>query len=205
MHGEHLRRDARREHRQLAGIEIHQSRIGAAIRHVNDVRQAGELLEELGTQMRGGADPGGAVGERSRVRLGIGHELGNGADRQGRVHHQGRDQFGGDRDRRKVLERIVGRLCRDQRGDDELARRSGEQRVAVGLGLGDRGGGDQPAAAPLVLDDDVAEPLLRRFGPQPCHDIDNAAGRSRHHQPDRLPRISRLGIGARGAKGRGCR
>src|SRR5258708_826464 len=45
VHGQHLRRDAGSEHRQLACIEVDQPRVGAAVGHMNNIAKPGQLLE----------------------------------------------------------------------------------------------------------------------------------------------------------------
>ena len=63
------------------------------------------------------------------------------------------------------------------------------QREAVRLRPRNRLGADEPAAADAVLDVELlAEGRGERLGVEPAHRVGRAAGRERHHQPDRLGR-----------------
>ena len=62
VHFEHLRRDAGGKHRKLPAVEIREPRIGALVRHMHDVREPRNLLEQLAAEVRRGADTGRAVG-----------------------------------------------------------------------------------------------------------------------------------------------
>jgi hypothetical protein len=57
-----------------------------------------------------------------------------------------------DRDRRKILDRIIGRLRHGDRVEHVGSGTAKQQRVAVGLRTRDRGGPDRAAGAALVLD-----------------------------------------------------
>jgi hypothetical protein len=59
------------------------------------------------------------------------------------------------RDRRKILERIVGELAVEERIHDERAVDRHQQRVAIGRGLGDGLGADDGVGARPVVDDDL--------------------------------------------------
>ena len=107
-----------------------------------------------------------------------------------RIDHQHEHVSTGARDRREILHRIVGERL-EQMGIGRM-RRVGrhQQRVAVGRGARDVSGGDTPLRR-LVLDDDAPierdrELLCDDTGDRVCA----AAGGERHHDGDRLCRIS---------------
>ena len=105
------------------------------------------------------------------------------ADQRGR--HQ-RDQ----RDRREVLERIVGELAVEERVHHQRAVDRHQQRVAVGAGLGDRLRADDGVGAGAVVDDDLlAEVLAHLLADQPAEEIGRPARRERHDQRDLARRI----------------
>jgi hypothetical protein len=63
---------------------------------------------------------------------------------------------------------------------------SHDQRIAVGLGLGDFRHGDIARGAGLVLDVNLLSEYLRHFGRDRTPDNLGASARSkRHHEPDR--------------------
>jgi hypothetical protein len=69
----------------------------------------------------------------------------------------------------------------------------GEQRVAVGCGLGSLRGPGRPCRARHVLDHDrLAESAREPLCNQPGQDVGRAAGRERHDQADGLLRIGCL-------------
>ena len=108
-------------------------------------------------------------------------------------HHQ--------RDRREVLDRVVGQVVAHVRRDADRAERGEEQRGAVGLRLRHVVGADRAVGAGLVLDDDgLAEDVLDLVGDQAADEIGRAAGREGDHDVDRLVgKVLRL----HGGRGRG--
>ena len=94
----------------------------------------------------------------------------------------------------KAFERVVGELA-VERGAGRHADMVEQQRVAVGLGLGDAAGAERAAGAADILDDDLlAEVLAHRFGDEAGHRIGRAAGRERHDHGDGAVGIG-LGVG----------
>jgi hypothetical protein len=74
------------------------------------------------------------------------------------------------------------------------------QRVAVGRGVGEQRGGDRPAGAAAVLDQEGLLQVARHLlGEQAGDDIDRAAGGERREQRDRL-----FGVARGGRLGSGC-
>ena len=202
MHLQHLRRDAGGKHRQMAGVEIGEPRVGALVRHMHDVGQAGELLEQFSAQMRRCADARGTVGQLARIGLRIGNQFLQRVHRQRCVHHETRYRDRGDGDRREILHGVVGRRAHDHRTDDQLAGGAGQERIAVRLRARDLSRGDDAAAAALVLDDHVAELRLDLLGPQAGDHVHHAARRTRNDEADRLIRIFALcGCGERSESG----
>ena len=120
------------------------------------------------------------------------------------MRDQGNRHRGDEPDRRKVLARVVAGIGVEARIDRNRAGVAEQQRVAVGLGLGDRAGAKIAAGAGAVVHHDG---VLKRdgkfFRDDPRQRIDAAARRKRHHQRDGADGIclrSRGGV----AKG-GCR
>ena len=122
--------------------------------------------------------------------------------RQRRRHDQDVRRAADHRDRREVLDRVVGKLAHRRIGAVR-ADVADHQRVAVGRGA--RGGErcDDAAAAALVLDDDrLAEHLAQPLGDGARDEIDAAARLHRRDDLDRLARIS--GLCKRGHSEPGC-
>ena len=96
----------------------------------------------------------------------------------------------------KSLHRVEGQRREQERVDDVLHGRD-DERVAILRRLGDELGPDIAAGTgPIVHDDLLAEPLRKLLRDEARDDVRRAAGRLRHHQPDRLVRIV-LGGGER--------
>ncbi len=121
------------EHLDLAGQQVGDRRIGAAIGHVHDV-DAGLELEHLGEQMRRGAVALRAEHDLAGIGLGIGDKLGERLHRHRwrDAHHQRRDDE--QADRREDLERIVVDAPEHGRADRQRTWRREQDGVAVGLG-----------------------------------------------------------------------
>ena len=124
-------------------------------------------------------------------------ELLDGLCRDRGVHPEHERVGAQDGNRREVLQRVVAHLL-DQGRDQELRRGREEQRVAVGRRPGDELGGDRAACAWAVIDDELlAERRCQPLGNDACLDVDAAAGRVGHDDPDR-PLRPRLGLGELG-------
>ena len=121
--------------------------------------------------------------------LHIGHEFLERLHRQRRIDDQHAGLASDERNRREVVDRIVGEL-RVERGADGVGLRREQQRVAVRRGAGDDLGADRGAGAGLVLDDELlpeafAE-LLRDHAHRP---VDRATRRKRHDHFHRVRRV----------------
>jgi len=143
-------------------------------------------LEQLGGKMGCAADPGGAIGERIRVRAGIANELAHGCGGQRRVQRQRIGAHCNVDHRAEVAGDVIGRRLVDDDRKGKAARRV-EERIAVG-GRGDHGPGpDDSGCARAVLDYEVLAPALaERLRQQAGHDVDAAPCRDRHddaHEP----------------------
>jgi hypothetical protein len=127
-------------------------------------------------------------------------ELGDGVDLElVGIDHENGQESRRQRDRRKILLRIVGELLvkrRIGRKGRDVAQQDG---VAVGRRLGDELGADICRRARLVLDHDRLADDVRHFGAdQACEEVGSSAGRVRDHQMDGLRRIGlRAGNAAR--------
>ena len=137
---------------------IGRQRAAALVRDVRDVG-AGQVLELRADQVLRRAVAVGPVvvlaGLRLQQRDQFGHVLGRCAGiHDQHVRHQ-RDLG----DRRQVLLEVVGQLLVDA-GGDGVVHRADQQRVPIGLGLGDIVGAERGAGARFALDDhrlDVGE------------------------------------------------
>ena len=105
------------------------------------------------------ATPGRAVVERAGLGLGERDQFGKILRRHAGIDHQHVGLPADHRDRREILDRVVGQAGAEARRDRLRARGSDPDRVAVGRRLGDRVGADVAAGARAVLDHDLlAEP-----------------------------------------------
>ena len=147
------RRQRGDHHVDAAGDEVGQGRAGAAERHVGEL-DAGHGGEQLGRQMRARADAGARIGELAGLALGDGDQVGEGVDRQRRMHHQHLLERADQPDRGKILARIVARIGVEARRDAEHAGVADHQGVAVVRALCDRACAGGAAGAGAVLDHD---------------------------------------------------
>ena len=131
------------------------------------------------------AGSSGSVVELAGIAPGVGDELLERARRQRRFHAENVGARAEDADRDKVLLQIVVRLL-DERRNDDLRRRSEQQGVPVGGGMGDAGGADRTARAGDVLNDDgLAELRSKALADDACHGVGIAAGGVGNHRGDR--------------------
>ena len=184
-----VRQDADRvaEHDvQRAAHQITDGQRRAAIGHMRHL-QTGFACEQLGDEMVGRADAGRAVVHRAGLAPGQRHELLHGLG--GRFGIDDQDVGIGRRhgDRSEVLHRIVGQRLVDGRINRDRARLAEQQRIAIGLRLGDEIGADDRARAALVLDHDRLAGILRDLlGHDARHRIRPAARRVGDDELDRF-------------------
>ena len=153
-------------------------------------RDPGLAVEQLGDQMIGGADAGGAVVQCARLALGERDELLHGFDAERRIDHHDVGIGRGHGDRREILQRIVGKILVDGRIDRDRPGLTEQQRVAVGVGFVHQLGADDRAGAAAVLDHDgLSDGLADAFGNDARDRVGAAAGGVGHDQPDRMRRI----------------
>ena len=105
---------------------------------------ARQRLEQLRTEMHRAPASGRAVVRLVGIRLQIGDERRQVVDRQRGMRHQNEVDDAHQGDRLEVRDRIVRQLLL-QRDVDRMRERRDQQRVAVGVGLGDRIGSDDHA------------------------------------------------------------
>ena len=171
---------------------------GAAI---GDVRHLdpGLVGKQLGDEMVGAADAGGAVIQRARLALRQRHQLGDSLHAERRVHHQDIGIGRGHADRHQVLFRIVGEFRVDARVDRDRTGLTEQQRVAVRIGALDDLGADAAIAAAAIFDHEgLAERVADFLADDARGRVRRAAGRERHDQPDRVGRIVLRLRGCRG-------
>ena len=135
---------------------------------------------------------GRAVAGRSVIHR-IGHFLRTIDEFRDRLHlqrfaqHQHMRDHGDARDRRKVRHAVIRAVF--QKALIGCVRLVGaeDQRMAVGIGAGDRHGSDRAGAAAAIVDcDRLAEIGRRLIGVKPRHGIDRSAGRVGHDDGDGL-------------------
>ena len=182
-----------------AADQVEQRRAGAAVGEV-DHEGAGARLEELARQVDRGAVAAGRHVQLARVGLGITDQVGHGIDLQrfglGRVHHQHVGHTGHQRDRREVLDRVIGQLGIERGIDAMRAHGAHQQGVAVGCRLGHLGRADVAASAGLVVDQEGLAKGLAEFGRQRARqDVGGAARGKGHHDAHGLVGPGGLGLG----------
>ena len=172
----------------LSGQQVGHGGRGAAIRNMRDL-DAEAAQQQLHRDVRQRAVAGRGIVQLAGIGLGVGDEALEVRERRRRMAHQQLGHFRHHGDRHEIL-LGVERQFRLQRRVDGVVRRGEQQRVAVGRGLGGRVGCDHAARAAAVLDHERGLQIVRHpRGDEPRHQIDRAAGRERHDQPDRPLRI----------------
>jgi hypothetical protein len=142
----------------LPADDIGESERAAAIRHVHHV-DAGHRLEQFSGEVTDRTDALRSQVDLSRVRLGIGDELGNGLRWKRRIdhHHIARAKQRGDRS--NIANDSVGQVAVEAIVD-RVRYRDEEQRVAVGRRSNRLGRADVSAAARSAIHDEgLPEPL----------------------------------------------
>ena len=161
-------------------------------------RQLGLVLHQLHAQVRDRARAGAGVVQLAGVGLGVLDEFGKRAHRQIGVDQQHIGQAVDQRDRREILDGVIGQIGVDGGVDHMRALRGDDQRVAVGPGLGHVDRAHGAAGAALVVDQHRnAQLAAQAVGDQPARVVHRAAGRERHDQRDRLRRVCGLGMRSR--------
>ena len=138
------------------------------------------LLNSSMRHVRRGADARRAVGELAGLLLRERDELGERLRRHRRIDDQDVGRGRGERDRREILDRVVGHLLVEHGIERQRARRH-QEGVAVGRGARDALDADHVAGAGAVLDEEL---LLERLGEMLGHDarddVGAAGGRGGH-------------------------
>ena len=115
------------------------------------ISDSGRGLQHFGAEMLRAAVAGRTIGQ-SRLRFGVGDEFGQRLRRDLRVDDQRERHAGDQRDRGKILHRIVGQLPVERLVDGERGRGRHQQRVAVRIGPCYQVGAERGRGARLVLD-----------------------------------------------------
>ena len=177
--------------RNLPATQIGKRLADAAIGNRQALELCGEL-ELLHRQMVERALARGAVVDFFRVLLRIGDKLAEGVDRHRRAHHQHVGRAADHRDRREVLDRVVGHLAHRRVGGmgGDVADHQG---VAVGHGARSGLGGDRSSSARQVFDHEaLAHDPAQAVGDDAPDQIDAAAGRLRRDDFHRSAGVRRL-------------
>jgi hypothetical protein len=169
-----------------SGQQLGQRFLHAAERNLLHL-DAGAETETLGVDMRGPAVADGGIVQRAGPPFGGGDKLARGLVFLRRDHQQERRvderHYAGE-----VALGVVGQRAMGRREDRER-RRVGEQRIAVGIGLGHRRGGERASAAAAVVDEEGLADLLRDLVEYRAADeIDRAPGGDRYRDANRLAR-----------------
>ena len=157
----------------MAADEVVHRGTGALVGHVLEV-DPGALAEKQGGDVAGRGVAGRAVDEL--LRLGLLEELGQRLHREPRADDDDELGVGDHRDRVERLGRVMAHL-EDVRVDHHRPLVADEQRVAVGIGLGDHFGSHVAGGARSVVDDDAAAELLLELGGEAAGDGVGAAAR----------------------------
>jgi len=176
--------DEHREEKELhvSREQSRHARRGALVGHVNDV-DAGPPPQRLAEQVTGGPGADRAVVELAGMRAREGDELVDRSRRHGRAHHQHDGHAREERDRREILERIVGKLGVEVGTDGEVGGGAERDGVAVGSRLRQAREPDRAVRTGHVLDHyRLAERRMLREGP--AQNI-AAACRKRDDEPNR--------------------
>ena len=156
--------------------------------HVDDV-EAGHLLEDLAGEMVRAADAGRGIehlpGFGARERDVLLQRVG----RHRRMHDQDHRVARQQRDRREILQRIVGHRHAHMGRDDQRGFGGHQERVAVRLGLGHRVGADPPGRAGAVLDVERLAVQGRQVRLQHARDQVGAAARRKRHDDAHRSRL----------------
>jgi hypothetical protein len=129
------------------------------------------VAEHFHRHMQRAVDAGRRVRNPAGSLLGVGHEIFHALPRVIRADSENRRIGGKERQRHELIDR-VGRLAVKEfvrLGNDRDARECHQQRIAVGLAVGDEGHADRPAAPVLFT---TTTGFLRIFS------IDAATGRA---------------------------
>jgi hypothetical protein len=169
----------------------------AAIGHVQHV-DAGAQLEHLARQVARAAEADRPVGQRARIGARQTDQLLDGAGRHRDMHGEHHGRFADQPDGREILHAVVAQVLVEQRIDG-MAVGDHQQRIAVGLRMGDGSSRDRPVRPRPALDDELlAETRRQPLGDDARDQIDQAAGRIGHHHLDGPRRVVRL-LGGRAA------
>ena len=170
----------------LAGEQVLRHLPTRAIGHMGHIG-AGRDLEQLGRHMGRGTGPRRAERVFAGVLLQEIDQFRHGLGRQIEIDHQDVRHARHLRDRREILDVIIGHPGIDA-GVDRMARhRTHGQRVAVGLGPGDRRGPGIAAGSRPVLDNELAaEAGAEPVGQDAPEQVGGAARGEGHHDRDDL-------------------
>jgi hypothetical protein len=176
--------EPRHDHRHATADDVAHRRCAAAVGHMVHL-EAGHRREHRGEEMLAAAVAGRREVHLARMRFHVGDELADGLHRQRRIHREHALLAADQRDRREILDRIVGEL-RVHRRADRVGLRRQQQRVAVGRRARDALAADRGARARLVLDvHRLAETSRHRVRDHANRAVDGAARGKRHDDLDR--------------------
>ena len=148
-----------------------------------DQVEPGGAREGRHRDVRSAAVAARAVVELAGMLAGVVDQLGHRVRRHRWVHHEHVGQPRHHADGREVGDRVVGELRIERRIEGQRADMAEQQRVPVGVGLGDGGAGDRSRQPRPVVDHHrLAEAVRHLLADDPAEEIGRSAGRERHDQ-----------------------
>src|SRR5215470_14319657 len=174
------------------GDEIDDRRAAATIGDVQELDRR-KSLEQLAGEVGRAAGSSRRKGELPGVRLRERDHLSDRLRRQRRRDRHDQRQLGQQDDRCKILGRIIWQVCIKVRTDAVGCDRIQQQRVTVGVGLGDASGRCRPGSATAVCDDDrLPQSICKLRCDYPGYEVGRAARRYCDDELDRACRVSGL-------------
>ena len=183
-HVRQRRQRARAQHLDLRAEQIDERLAGALVRHMYHA-DAGPETQEFSGEMPARALSRRAVSHAIRPRLRQFDEIAQVHDGKRSRHHENQRRVDGERNRRKIVERVVWKLA-EQPGIRRVGGGHQHQRIPVGIRMRREIGPQYCAAAGPGVDDDLRiHSLAQSVAEQARHDVGRAAGRKGHDQAER--------------------
>jgi hypothetical protein len=175
----------------MARNEIVQRRRAAAEGNVQHV-DAGLGGKQLAGQMARTAGADRSVRDRAGLLPRQLHQVLDRADGDLRICREHHGRAADKADRREILQAVVGNVLEHARVHGVVVI-DHHQRVAIGLGARDRGGGKGATGAGSALDDELLTQQRRQLVADDARDrIEQAADRKRHEDLDRAAGVGSL-------------
>src|SRR5450830_703451 len=129
-------------------------------------------------------------GDLIGVGLGVGDQFLHRLERHARMHDESEVIRRAQRDRREILEWIIGQFLVGVPLNNKIAALPADERVAVWSGTRTKLESELAGCTGAIVDDHILSEALGHLRPdQPRYDINRIAGRERNDDPYRLRRI----------------